>query len=147
MFRFRLDPLLNFRRRQEEEKQRDLAIATRDLMKANGELGEFINQRKEAAATLNDLGRRNEDINVLRLYEDFIKGRDGDIESKKVEVKNARGVVTERQEVLLEYVKRRRSLEAYRERLEQRYMKEESRRERIFMDEVANQNWFKEKRW
>lgn len=147
MFLFRLAPLLNFRRRQEENKQRDLALATREFVKVNGELEEFRDQKEKAAVKLNDLGRRNEDVNVLKIYEDFIKGRDYDIENKKVEAKSAREVVTQRQEELLEYVKRRRSLQTYRERLEQRYKKEETRKERIFMDEVAGQNWFKERQW
>lgn len=147
MFKFRLAPLLNFRKRQEEEKQRDLALAARELMKTDGELEEFKDQKVKAAVTLNDLGRRNKDMNELKLYEDFIRGRGSDIENKNKEVVDAREIVTDRQEKLLEYVKRRRSLELYRERLEQRYKKEETRRERILMDELANQNWFKEKVW
>ena len=147
MFKFRLAPLLNFRKRQEEEKQRDLALAARELMKSDGELKEFKDQKSKAAVTLNDLGRRNKDMNELKLYEDFIRGRGSDIENKKKEVTDAREIVTDRQEKLLEYVKRRRSLEVYRERLERRYKKEETRRERILMDELANQNWFKEKVW
>jgi len=144
MFRFKLDPLLNFRRRQEEEKQRDLAVATREFMKVNSELEEFAEQRKQAAIALNEKGRQSEDVGVLRLYEDFIRGRDYDIVNKKAEVQNARNTVTKRQEELLEYVKRRRSLEAYRERREAAYRKEETRKERIFMDEVAGMNWFRE---
>ena len=147
MFKFQLAPLLNFRKRQEEEKQRDLALAARELMKSDGELKEFKDQKVKAAVTLNDMGRQNKDVNELKLYEDFIRGRKSDIENKKKEVANARETVTDRQGDLLEYVKRRRSLEVYRERIEQRYKKEQTRRERILMDELANQNWFKEKVW
>ena len=147
MFKFQLAPLLNFRKRQEEEKQRDLALAARELMKTDGELKEFKDQKGKAAVTLNDLGRVNKDINELKLYEDFIRGRGSDIETKKKEVTDAKKTVTERQEGLLEYVKKRRSLELYREGLERRYKKEENRRERILTDELANQNWFKEKVW
>ncbi len=144
MFRFKLDPLLNFRRRQEEEKQRDLALAAREFMKVDFELEEFTEQRKQAAVALNEKGRQSEDVSVLRLYEDFIKGRDYDIVNKKKEVQNARDSVTKRQEVLLEYVKKRRSLETYRERREAAYRKEEARKDRIFMDEVAGMTWFRE---
>ncbi len=144
MFRFKLDPLLNFRRRQEEEKQRDLALATREFMKVDSELEEFTEQREQAAAALNEKERQTEDVSVLKLYEDFIKGRDYDIVNKKKEVQNARDTVTKRQEELLEYVKRRRSLEAYRERREAAYIKQETRKERIFMDEVAGMTWFRE---
>lgn len=147
MFKFRLAPLLKFRKMQEEEKQRDLALAARELMKSDGELKGFKDQKVKAAVTLNDLGRINKDVNELKLYEDFIRGRASDIETKKKEVTDAREIVTDRQGELLEYVKRRRSLELYRERVEQRYKKEETRRERILMDELANQNWFKEKVW
>ena len=144
MFRFRLDPLLNFRRIQEEEKQRDLALATREFMKMNSELEEFTKQKKRAAVTLNDKEKQGDDVSVLKLYEDFIRGRDYDIVNKKAEVQNARVTVTKRQEELLEYVKRRRALEAYRDRRESAYRKEETRKERIFMDEVAGMNWFRE---
>ena len=144
MFRFKLDPLLKFRRIQEEEKQRDLALAARELMKVNSELEEFKNQKKQAAITLNDKESQSAEVNVLRLYEDFIRGRDYDIVNKKVEVQKARDAVTKRQEELLEYVKRRRSLELYREKRESKYLKEEARKERIFMDEVAGMNWFRE---
>ncbi|MFQ5432070.1 MAG: flagellar export protein FliJ [Nitrospinota bacterium] len=144
MFRFKLDPLLNFRRKQEEEKQRDLAFATREFMKVDSELEEFTKQKMQAAASLNEKERQSEDVNVLRLYEDFIKGRDYDIVNKKAEVQNARDTVSKRQEELLEYVKKRRSLEAYRERREAAFREEETRKERIFMDEVAGMNWFRE---
>jgi flagellar FliJ protein len=144
MFRFRLDPLLNFRRIQEEEKQRDLALATREFMKVSSELEEFTKQKKQATVTLNDKEKDGADINVLKLYQDFIRGREYDIVNKKAEVGNARDMVTKRQEELLAYVKRRRSLEAYRDRRESAYRKEETRKERIFMDEVAGMNWFRE---
>lgn len=144
MFRFRLDPLLNFRRRQEDEKQRDLALAAREFMKVNSELEEQTQQRRQAAATLNEKGSRGEEVSVLRLYEDFIKGRNYDIVNKKAELQKAQGAVTKRQEELLEYVKRRRSLEAYREKREEAYRKEEIRTERILMDEIAGMNWFRE---
>ena len=144
MFQFRLDPLLNFRRIQEEEKQRDLALATREFMRVDSELEEFTKQKKQAAVRLNDKEKDGYDVSVLKLYEDFIRGREYDIVNKKAEVQNARDTVTKRQEELLEYVKRRRSLEAYRERRESAYRKEETRKERIFMDEVAGMTWFRE---
>ena len=147
MFKFRLSPLLRFRKTQEEEKQRELALVVSELMGRKEELDELRSQRSEAASSVTRLGEGEHGVNLFLLYDNYLRGRDGDIHKKKEEIDAVSGKADEKREELIEYVRRRRSLESYRERLLQRYQKEESRKERLESDEVATQMWFRESVW
>ncbi|MBI5179517.1 MAG: flagellar export protein FliJ [Nitrospinae bacterium] len=144
MFRFRLQAVLDHRKRQEEEKQRELALVNRDLMRTREELEALIIGREEGAQKLTELERTAKDVREMKLYEDFLDGRDMDIAWKRKEVANVMERVRQKQLELQEYLKRRRVMEIYRDRLRDAYTQEEKRRERILADEVATQMWFRE---
>jgi flagellar export protein FliJ len=84
---------------------------------------------------------------VLKLYEDFLEGRDMDIQWKRKELANVVERLHLKQLELQEYLKRRRIMEVYRDRLQAAYLKEENRRERVALDETATQMWFREAQW
>ncbi len=144
MFKFKLQSVLEHRKRQEEEKQRELALVNQDLMVVRESLAALIAGREENAQALTEVARTTNDVKLLKLYEDFLSGRDLDIEWKNKELANVMDRLRAKQLELQEYLKRRKVLEVYRDRLQENYTKEEQRRERIFLDETATQMWFRE---
>ncbi|MEE8483947.1 MAG: flagellar export protein FliJ [Nitrospinota bacterium] len=144
MFRFKLQPLLKFRKRQEEGKQREVAVINRELIGARNQISEFSAQRKEAVIKLTEISAHATGVNVIRLYEDFINGKDADIAWKEKEMESIDKKLADKQTELAEYVRRRRVLELLRNRQKEAYEKEENKKERIFTDEVATQLYFRE---
>lgn len=144
MFRFSLQAVLNFRKRQEEEKQKELAAVNMEHQRIGGELLALSADREAKSTELNGLFARPTDIMMLRLYSNFLSGRDVDVERKKRELEESGGRMRKKQVELQESVKRKRMLEVLRERRLAAHVREEHLRERILMDEVAANIWFKE---
>ncbi len=144
MFKFRLQSVLDHRKRQEEEKQREVALVNAEQFQARGVLAGLEQGRAEAAIALTELGRTAHDPKVFRLYDDFLQGRDADIRWKMRELEQIGERLRAKQVELQEYLRRRKALEIYRDRLKDAYEKEEKRRELKFTDEVAQMMWFRE---
>lgn len=145
MFRYRLQTVLDHRKRQEEEKQRELALVNRELAAVREKLDWLVAGREESARELTRLSATATDAKVLRMYNEFLMGRDADIVWKRREA----GQVNERLKVkqleLQEYVKRRRVLEIHRDRQREVHQLGENRREAAFIDETATQMFLRER--
>lgn len=144
MFKFRLQSVLDHRKRQEEDKQREVALVNAEQFHARGVLATLEQGRAENAAALTALLRTAHDPKVLRLYDDFLQGRDADIRWKTRELEQIGERLRAKQLELQEYLRRRKALEIYRARMKEAYEKEEKRREVKFTDEVAQMMWFRE---
>jgi len=146
MFTFKLQSVLNHRKRQEEEKQRELAVVNQEIQSIHGALDALVAGRDENALRFTEVALTTRDVRPLKLYEDFLEGRDIDIDLKRKELEEAMKRLRAKQEELQEYLKRRKVLEVYRDRLQENYANEERRRERVFLDETATNMWFREAR-
>jgi flagellar FliJ protein len=146
MFNFRLQSVLDFRKRQEEEKQRDLAVVNMEQRKINDDLNDLVGERETKSRELNGLFSRPTDVNMLRLYSNFLSGRDTDIERKIRELAASKERLRQKQLELQEYVKRKRVLEVLRERRLETHAKGERRKEMASLDETATNIWFQERR-
>lgn len=144
MFKFRLQSVLEHRKREEQEKQRELAVINAEQFHARGVLATLEQGRAESAAALTELCRTAHDPKVFRLYDDFLQGRDADIRWKMRELEQIGERLRAKQLELQEYLRRRKTLEIYRDRMKEAYEKEEKRRELKFTDEVAQMMWFRE---
>ncbi|MBI3582287.1 MAG: flagellar export protein FliJ [Nitrospinae bacterium] len=144
MFRFGLQPVLNFRKRREEEKQKELAAVNAEHRKIVAELLALSADREAKSTELNGLLARPTDVMTLRLYSNFLIWRDVDVELKKKELGESGGRMRKKQGELRECVRRKRMLEVLRERRLAAHVREERLRERILMDEIAANIWFKE---
>jgi flagellar FliJ protein len=146
MFRFRLQTVLGFRKRQEEEKQRELAVVNMEHKGLNDKLTALFQDRENKSNELSELSLQPTDAKILKLYVDFLSGCESDIEWKKREIQVSAEKVRKKQLELQEYVKRKRVLEVLRERRLTAHVKEENRRERVQLDETATNMWFREAR-
>ncbi len=137
MFRYRLQPLLRYRKNLEEEQQRVLAVANRELI-AEINLGkELESSRREAMKWIMEIYKTAPDSKHLVMYDNYIAGLDFDIARNGERQRLAQLKAGVEREKLLELVKKRRTIELHRDRLEERYNEEEARKERIEGDEIA----------
>jgi len=137
MFRYRLEPLLRYRKSLEDDQQRALAIANRGLYVQINKITELENSRDAAMTWRLKIHEASTHSPHLLLYDKYLDGVNFDIkfhqELRRVTQLN---VDLERKK-LLDLVKKRRTIELHRDRLKERYSKEQSRKERIENDEMA----------
>lgn len=144
MFKFKLQPVLTFRKRQEEEKMRELAVINGERVRTVQVIKEYTEQRRKTAKQITKISETSRDVNTIKLYEDFLVGRDSDIATKNKEMTEIAGRLSEKQKELIEFVKRRKALEVYRDRLKRNYEEDLKRKERIIDDESATNMWYRE---
>ncbi len=137
MFKYRLDPLLQFRKMKEEEAQRGLAEADRVYYG-------FVNEGERA------LGRKVESIlalskkigdivnpRLLGLYDNFRLGMNADAEKSGRQAISAMEIVDMERDKLVQIMKSKKTLELHKEMLGKRYNDEITRKERIESDDIA----------
>jgi len=137
MFRYRLDPLLKFRKLKEDRQRRALAEAARRLAQVQG-INERTGARRDNAilerAKVYDTTKSPLDLD---LYDHFIAGLESDLrQGARQAALEQRAADTERSR-LTALVKARRTLELHRDNLREAYDAEEARVERIEAGEMA----------
>ncbi|VAX17649.1 hypothetical protein MNBD_NITROSPINAE04-1775 [hydrothermal vent metagenome] len=137
MFRYRLEPLLKYRKSLEDDQRRALAIANRGLYVQINKIKQLENSRQEAMVWRLKIHEASTNSPHLLLYDKYLDGVNFDIkfheELRRVTQLN---VDLERKK-LFDLVKKRRTIELHRDRLKESYSKEQSRKERIEYDEMA----------
>lgn len=136
-FRFRLDRLLDLRRRREEAAQRDLAEAMRAVRDQNGKLLGMMAARDEGKAALRAMRMKELDLGRLRLQEDYLESLERKI---RVEFDRLQELVRSeigKRHALTEAVRGVKVLERLRERRLQEWTRGADREERKTLDEVA----------
>lgn len=137
MFRYRLEPLLRYRKILEDDQQRALAIANRTVYVQINKIKELENSREEAMKWRSKIHETSTDSPHLLLYDKYLDGVAYDLIFHKELKRITQLKVDSEREKLLELVKKRRTIELHRDRLKERYDEEESRKERIEGDEIA----------
>lgn len=137
MFRYRLEPLLKFRKLKEDRQRRALAEAGRRLAQVQ-QINERTGARRDHAilerARVYDTTKSPVDLD---LYDRFIAGLESDLrQGTRLAAQEQLATGAERAR-LTALVKARRTLELHRDGLREEYDAEEARRERIEADEMA----------
>jgi len=144
MFKFKLEQLLRFRKREEDEKMRELAFISAEIVKIKEEISSIKKSREEHADKLNDVLATAGDVNSIRLYENYLSGCESNILEKLMKEQEIKGREDEKRNELIEFVRKRKSLELYKEKLKERFETERAKKEQAFSDEVASQLFFRE---
>src|SRR5688572_6697536 len=139
-FVFRLTPVLEQRKREEQEKQRELA--TRELVVVNlqNELKRLDESLKSASEDL----RKNRltgasDLTFLTAHRRFLTAMQRQGLSIVQKIAAAQVHVDEARRALVEAAKRRKVIERLREKQLARWREEQARREQTEMDEIGSQ--------
>jgi len=121
MFRYRLEPLLRYRKALEDEQRRSLAIANRQYLTEMMAVHKLEIDRAHAMKTLDEGLMAMKDANVMRIYDDYLRGSAAEIREEKEKADQTLQIVEMEREKLIERMKKRRIIEAHRERLNDRY--------------------------
>ncbi|MDH4233057.1 MAG: flagellar export protein FliJ [Nitrospirota bacterium] len=144
MYKFKLAPLLRHRKRQEDEKMREMSVINRKMVINTELLHKLTEGRESEIDKFTVASGTAHNVALLRVYQDFLAGRDSDISRKKMELRQVGELLEKKRSELAEYVKRRRVLEILRDRQEEEYNLEAERREQKELDDISNQLFLRE---
>jgi flagellar FliJ protein len=144
MFKFRLHALLRYRKKQEEDKMREMALINSEMVAKNAKIAVLQKSREKNISQFTSVTTGAKNINTLRLYQDYLAGCDLDISGTSFELGKVNVRLDEKREELIEYVKRRRALELLRDRQKKNYNLHMKRREQKESDEIASHAFFTE---
>ena len=136
-YKFKLEPVLNYRRNLEELAQQKLVSEQQVLKHHRERLARLQTEREQMIA---DFERRKKEAMPASLFAFHVNGigrKEGEIQVQKNLVASQRQVVERAREDLHEKVKARKVIERARERDYQKYMKEYLRKEQNASDELA----------
>lgn len=143
MFRFRLEPVLQVRKRTEETLQRELAQRRLDWEAAYSRLRSMEEDRRRYRRELQDKRMRGMTIAELELYEAYFLRLDDDIARQESRVEKLATAMESKRSELVEAAKKKKILDRLKEKQRQAYSYEEMRQEGRFLDEIAGQNRFR----
>lgn len=142
-FRFRLDTLLNIRKRKEDEIKLRLAEKNRQYIEAQRKVNSIHDQLKELQSSEKERRGSNESIMMLRhsvsyrfkLKEDLLQA------GKKVD--EIRGEIARVRKTLVTATRDRRAIELVKERRLAEWKKEYRTEEQSFIDDVSQQGFIR----
>jgi flagellar FliJ protein len=139
MFRFRLEKVLQHRRRQVQARSRDVATARAALTRAqqaHTAAARDLQESREAVGASRRAGR----LDAVSLMRDgaWHDRREQDLAQLALAVREAEQRVAAAQERLTDAWRDREVLERLRERQERQWQQEQARRERRALDEIGS---------
>lgn len=137
MFRYRLEPVLRYRKMKEEERRRSFAMANRRYLEDEAEVERL---RKERESAIKKMGGRIAAVTgagEMIVYDNYLRGAGEEIRRAAGKAEGALQIMEMERERLLEKMKERKIIEAHKAALERRHNMEEARRERAMFDEIA----------
>jgi flagellar export protein FliJ len=144
MFKFRLHGLLRYRKKQEEDKMREMALINSEVVAQNLKITGLQKSRKENISDFTSATARAKNINMLRLYQDYLAGCDQDILGTSNDMAKVNERLDKKREELVEFVRRRRALELLHDRQKKNYDLHMKRHEQKESDEIASHAFFRE---
>ncbi len=142
-FRFKLEPLLEYRQRLEDILKKDLAEAGRLL---DVEEGKLQSLRKTHSASITEVERlKGEDNNTeeLKLYYNYLVGLKIYIEEQAQMVVKSRDVYEGQRRKLVESARERRTVELVKERAQRLHESEENREDQKITDDIGSSRFIR----
>ena len=136
-FTFRLETVLQHRRRIEEECQRKLAAAVADLAVEKRDLAGIENSRDRGREEFQQKLKSNMTASEMVLYQRYFEQLALDIADRKRKVAAAAQLFEKRRTELVAALKKRKVLEKLKEKQMAAAAKKELKREQDFMNEMA----------
>lgn len=137
MFKFRLQPLLNYRQLEEDRLQKELAGIYSRKESAKAALTDLQTSRTETFARFQRRQREGLSARELQQYGGYLDSVDKDIKRQRRCIEDISRQYTEKLEELLEAVKKRKMLDKLKDGQEHREAERLRLAEQNFLDEVA----------
>jgi flagellar protein FliJ len=138
MYRFKLEALLNHRRHQEEDCQKELAQAHRKLSDERKILGRIKTKKQKSLEILQLKKKVSTSVTDIRLYMNYIQQLSKDIESQAMHVQKSAKVVDQKRHDLISIMKKRKTLQKLKSKEKLANQRTLIQDERKLMDELAS---------
>ena len=146
-FEFRLQRIMEVKEEIEKQKERDFAIAKRKALEEEYKLSEIKIQYENCWKDIeNKTSQQTVDTSEIRQYYQYLQKLEGDIERQFICLQETNAEVEKRRDILIEATKERKILENLKGRKLASYQEELNRVEQNFFDEIAGNQYIREKR-
>lgn len=135
--RFRFDALLRLRQNQERQVQRDMAIVNAHILKQEDRLHLIEDTETKSKKEITQRLSGGVSIDSINLYNEFFQGVRGQETFQRKLISEANQQLQIRRAILVEAMRKRRTLEILREREFEAFKKLEMKKETEHLDEVA----------
>lgn len=136
-YEFKLEALRKFRQHLEDEKQKKLAEAQRNLEEALDQLSALLAQRERTEDDLQQCQQQSTTGQQITVYLNFLQKLAGDIEQQQEAVAGLRHTCDLAREEVLEAMKQRKILDKLKEKERKRYLENLDHEEEKFIGEMA----------
>ena len=137
MYRFNLEPLLNHRRYQEEVLQKELAGLKIRLAAEKDKLWVLRQKKRKFVQQLQEKQIDGRPASEIKLYIDFVDQLSKEMIAQRQNVLEAERNFNLKRQDLIAAMKKRKTLDRLKEKGLQAYAREQIKKGRSFMDEVA----------
>lgn len=144
MFRFRLEKVLDYRKRTEEDRQRKLAKSLNILDKDEKRLGSLHERHQRYQDDFNTVRSKGIWASMALVYTNFFTRSSNEIEQQGERVLKSRIEANKKRVSLIEATKEKKVLEKLRERKFDEYQEEETRLEERIIDDTATNAYARE---
>lgn len=137
MYRFKLEPLLNHRRYQEELLQKELAVVKKRLQSEQSQLQALKKKKGQNLQQLYTRQKQGHPASELKLYVDFIDDLTAEMKIQREKIMETQRQFDSTRQALLAAMKKRKALEKLKEKGRRTYEQTQLKRERDVLDDVA----------
>ena len=141
MYQFKLEPLLNHRRYQEEILQKELADLKKRLQAEQHQLQNLKMKKRRNVQLLEARQKKGRPAAELKLYVDFIDHLTAELKIQAERVMQAQRRFDATRQELLAAMKKRKVLEKLKEKGRRAYEQTQLKKERALLDDVAGHQY------
>jgi flagellar FliJ protein len=137
MYQFKLEPLLNHRRYQEEILQKELAAVKKRLQSERAQLRALKKKQRQNLQLLHTRQKQGRPASELKLFVDFIDHLSAEMKAQREKIMQTQRQFDSTHQALLAAMKKRKTLEKLKEKDRRAYEQTQMKKERHLLDDVA----------
>jgi flagellar FliJ protein len=137
MYQFKLEPLLNHRRYQEEILQKELAAVKKRLQSEQAQLRALKKKQRQNRQLLHTRQKQGRPASELKLFVDFIDHLSAEMKAQREKIMQTQRQFDTAHQALLATMKKRKTLEKLKEKDRRAYEQTQMKKERHLLDDVA----------
>ena len=141
MYQFKLEPLLNHRRYQEDVLQKELADLKKRLQSEQHQLHNLKKKKRLNVHLLEARQQQGRPASELKLYVDFIDYLTTELKNQAERVVEVQRRVDATRQELIAAMKKRKVLEKLKEKGRHAYDRNQFKKERALLDDVAGHQY------
>jgi flagellar FliJ protein len=137
VYHFKLEPLLNHRRYQEEILQKELAGVKKRLQSEQAQLRVLKKKKRQTLQLLHARQKQGGAASELKLCVDFIDHLSAEMKTQREKIMQTQRQFDSIHQALLAAMKKRKTLEKLKEKDRRAYEQSQMKKERHLLDDVA----------